>query len=550
MRFLRAGAIVAVAAALVTGWTVLQPRIGQAISSYSHFSSFSLSGPTTYYIRPGGSNTAPGTSPAAAWRTLARASRAVLKPGDRLLLLGRHAYAGQLTLNSADAGNVTKPVVISSYGTGRPTITSRANGIMVFDTEGVIIRNLVITGHGAFTPKYAGIQLFSDRAKGRLGHVFISRVNVSRFGFGVSIGAIHDGAGFRHVRVTSSSLHNNLDAGLVSYGPDYTVGARGYAHQDIYVSRVRAFRNPGDPQNTIHNTGSGIQLGSVRGATISYSQTFANGGSGGTSSEGPIGMWAYDSTRVVMNHNVSFRNKSSNVHDGGGFGLDKDTSDSVLEYNLSYGNHGVGLLLYNAPTDPIGQTGNVVRFNISYGDATESRHVMGGMAAGGRINNATFYQNTVVMTGSRNEQPAFKVTGIQSNVRVLNNILISAAGPVVETVQPKTARQVFLAGNDYCATAGRWVVQWGPKEEFFSLAGWRSALGQERVAGMATGTVASPLFIGPLTGSSDGVGFVLRPVSKLLHAGLDLKLRFGINAGKISFSGRAYPVRNPNVGAQ
>jgi hypothetical protein len=112
---------------------------------------------------------------------------------------------------------------------------------------------------------------------------------------------------------------------------------------------------------------------------------------------------------------------------------------------VSYGNHGVGLLLYNAPSDPIGQTGNVVRFNISYGDARESRHVMGGMAAGGRVRNATYYQNTVIMTGSGNKQPAFKVTGIQSNVRVLNNILIASAGPVVETVQTKTTRQVLAS---------------------------------------------------------------------------------------------------------
>jgi hypothetical protein len=547
MRFLRAGAIVGVAAALVAGWTLLQPRVGKAISS---FSSLSLSGPTTYYIRPGGSNTAPGTSPATAWRTLARASRAVLKPGDRLLLLGRHSYSGQLTLNAADAGNVRRPVQISSYGKGRATIASRANGIMIFDTAGVTIRNLVITGHSAFKPKYAGIQLFSDRTKGRLGHIFISGVNVSRFGFGIEIGAIHDGAGFRNVRVTSSSVHGNLDAGLVSYGPDYTLGARGYAHQDIYISRVRAFRNPGDPQNTVHNTGSGIELGSVRGATIINSQAFGNGGYGGTTSEGPIGMWAYDSTGVAMTHDVSFLNKSSNVHDGGGFGLDKDTSNSVLEYDMSYGNHGVGLLLYNAPSDPIGQTGNVVRFNISYGDARESRHVMGGMAAGGRVRNATYYQNTVIMTGSGNKQPAFKVTGIQSNVRVLNNILIASAGPVVETVQTKTTRQVLFAGNDYRATAGTWVIQWGPTKEYFSLATWRAAVDEERVAGRATGTVAQPLFLGPLSGAPDGAGFVLRPVSRLIHAGLNLNLQFGIRTGSTNFAGRTYLVRAPNVGAQ
>jgi hypothetical protein len=43
---------------------------------------------------------------------------------------------------------------------------------------------------------------------------------------------------------------------------------------------------------------------------------------------------------------------------------------------------------------------------------------------------------------------------------------------------------------------------------------------------------------------------VLGPTSKLIHAGLNLKLRFGIRTGSTNFAGRAYLVRGPNVGAQ
>ncbi len=326
MRFLRAAAVLAIAAGLVTGWIYVQPAVDSATSKLVAATTSAGSGPVTYYIRPGGNNAAAGTSPAAAWRTLARASRAVLKPGTRLLLLGGNKYQGTLVIGPRDAGNVRKPVRIGSYGKGRAKIMSSRNGIMVFDTSGVSISNLKIRGIHAKNSSTAGIQMYSSRSKGRLGHVYVTKVDVTAFGFGIAIGAVHDGAGFRNVHVTHSTLHGNLDGGLVTYGPEFNPAVPGYAHENIYVSRVRVFRNPGDPTNTVRNTGSGIELGSVRGATVENSEAFANGGANGSTTEGPIGMWAYDSTRIVMAHDVSHGNMSANVHDGGGFGLDREVA--------------------------------------------------------------------------------------------------------------------------------------------------------------------------------------------------------------------------------
>ena len=60
---------------------------------------------TTYYLSPSGSDAAAGISPAKAWRTLGRASRAVLRPGDRLLLEGGQQFSGQLTIGESDGGD-------------------------------------------------------------------------------------------------------------------------------------------------------------------------------------------------------------------------------------------------------------------------------------------------------------------------------------------------------------------------------------------------------------------------------------------------------------
>src|SRR6266704_2727044 len=81
------------------------------------------SGPDhTYYISASGDDSAAGTSPSTAWRTLKRADAARFRAGDRLLLRGGDRFIGQLRLGSNDAGKPRNPVTIGSYGSGgRPS---------------------------------------------------------------------------------------------------------------------------------------------------------------------------------------------------------------------------------------------------------------------------------------------------------------------------------------------------------------------------------------------------------------------------------------------
>jgi hypothetical protein len=345
-------------------------------------------------------------------------------------------------------------------------------------------------------------------------------------------------------------LHANLEAGLVSYGPEFTPAAPGYAHRDIYLSNVRAFGNRGDPAIVTHNTGSGIELGAVNGATVTRSVAYGNGGAGGATAEGPIGIWAYDSTRVAFNHDVSHGNRSNNARDGGGFGLDRQCSHSVMEYNLAYGNHGAGFLLFSAKEAPGAATNNVVRFNLSYDDARGGGLVTGGMAAGGRVTNSLFYQNPIVI-GRGNTQPAFKVTGLEHNVKVLNNILAGGSSKVVVAAEPMTTRNIAFAGNDYVVPSGVQVFQWGTRHQYDSLDAWRLATGEEhKPLGRDTGLTAWPWFVGPLSVAHGGTAFRLRPDSKLRRAGLNLFRNFGIRPGPVTFAGTPYRLRAPNIGAQ
>jgi hypothetical protein len=513
----------------------------------SHASSFHPSATAvTYYVSPNGNDKSAGTSPSHPWRTLARASVAKLQPGDSLLLQGNHVFTGVLQIGKSDSGTATHHVLIGSYGTGRATISSSSNGVVVYDAANLTISNLVIIGRQAMRPGTAGIQVYSDLQRTRLGHLLIERVDASGFGYGVAIGGAHYGAGFSNVWVEQSSVHRNLDAGLITYGPAFNPKDPSYANAGVHVWRVRAYGNLGDPANTSSNSGSGIVLGNVSGATVTMSSAYDNGGKGGAPQQGPEGIWTYDASHVVIEHNVSHDNSSNSQVDGGGFDFDQGTTDSVIEYNLSYGNHGPGYLLYGSQRIP--QRGNVVRFNISCDDG-HSNFDVGGIALGGRTADLAVYQNTVVMAKT-GPQSALKLNGTPISVRVLNNIFVgSAGGPVVWALSPLTRSDVLLAGNDYQAPAGNWSVQWATAV-YDSLSTWRGATSEELVSGKPTGLIAPPLFVNPNPAKAAGAGFVLKRGSALRGAGLGIVRLFGVNPGKVNYGGKPYLTGHPNVGAQ
>ena len=243
------------------------------------------------------------------------------------------------------------PVVVGSYGSGRATVASDSKLHRRYRHRGIDVENLVIAGQPSPRPTGIGISLYSDLPDNRkLMSVRIDNVDISGFVYGIGIGEGKGTTGFRDVWVLNSTLHGNLDDGLISYAPAFNSAHPEYAHEDIYITHVHAYRNQGDAEDAGTNTGNGIVLGNVRHAIISWSTASDNGGKG-AASEGPVGIWAYDSTGVTIEHNLSYSNRTSNLSDGDGFGLDENTSDSYLQYNVSYDNAGAGYLLYSAQAD-------------------------------------------------------------------------------------------------------------------------------------------------------------------------------------------------------
>ncbi|MFF1710103.1 right-handed parallel beta-helix repeat-containing protein [Streptomyces sp. NPDC058268] len=509
---------------------------------------------STYYVSSRGDDQNDGSSPGQAWRSLARAERVALEPGDRLLLEGGARFTGTITLNGDEAGRADQPVVVGSYGEGRATVKAEGSpGISVHNTAGVEIRDLTVKGDRAAYARDGGINLYADRPDGgKLDRVTLSHVRVSGFRTGIAVGGAEKGNGFKNVTIREAKLYGNKDVGLLTYGPEFNPGQPTYAHEEFNVSDVDAYWNTGDPGADDRHTGDGIILGAVRNATVRDSSAHDNGSrSSGEAPSGPVGIWAYDAKNVVLEHNTAYRNHTGSKVDGAGFGFDENVSDSTIQYNLAFHNDGPGFYAYTRKTNGA-HTDNTIRYNITSDDGRKLPR-FGGLAVYGHdVRNLRIYQNTVVMTALENGKsgPALRLMDGEKGVTVRNNLFVTDGSPLALADGGLSTKNVLLQGNNYRAPQGQWALQWGD-HAFTGIGTWRKATGQERVDGRPSGLTADPCFTGgtlPSVTSAADARLFAPDCDALADKGLDLRKLFGIDPGSVDYFGQSVGTPPP-VGA-
>lgn len=506
---------------------------------------------TTYYVGPRGDDSAPGTSPQQAWRTLDRADRAPLQPGDRLLLEGGARFAGNVSIGPEEAGDAERPVVVGSYGEGRATVVATgSNGVSVHNTGGVEIRELILEGRGASRTEQAGINLYLDNREARADqrNVTITDVEVTDFQTGVAIGSAVPGQGFADVTVRRAALHGNKDAGMLTYGPTFDAQRPLYAHRDLTVEQVNAYDNVGDPRAHSRHTGNGIVIGGTQRAVVRESHAHDNGAlSSPEAPGGPVGIWTYDSTGVLMEHNTSFRNHSRSGEDGSGFGLDSNVSASTVQYNLSFQNDGAGYYAY-AETGNGRHRDNVIRYNISDDDARVLPWKGALTVYGTNVRNLDIYQNTVTMARSPGgEGTVVLLRPGNTDITFRNNLLVAERDPLVSADADLPTTRALFQGNQYHSVSGPWRVKWGDTVHG-SLPAWRAATGQEQVGEAATGSATDPCLAGGALPDIRTAADAPRVVPGCPRDGLDLRALFSIDPGAEDFSGRAVSTP-PVIGA-
>ncbi|HEY4936195.1 MAG TPA: right-handed parallel beta-helix repeat-containing protein [Puia sp.] len=463
--------------------------------------------PRAYFISPSGNDKNEGTRNAA-FQSIQRLNSLKLNPGDSILFEGGHHFTGSLKINFDSLGDQLLPILLSSYGNGYASLQSgNESAIIIIKANWLRIRKLKLIGSG--------------RKKGNLheGLLILNSSHISAddliiTGFqksGLQISSSDD------ISVTNIFAYENGAAGI---SVDGTYGVKKSNH-NIYIANCKVENNPGDPSNLTNHSGNGIVVGDCSKVLIEYCTATNNGWDMPRIGNGPVGIWAYEADSVIIQHCLSYRNKTSvGGADGGGFDLDGGVTNSIVQYCLSYENQGAGYCifqyLYASPWHD-----NTFRYNISVNDGNVSDaggglYVWNSSRDSNQFYNSFAYNNTIY--NSKAAAISFSELSKRKGFFFYNNIFVGRD----KLVKGIMGNDIFL-GNDWWSLA----TQSGKK------------MISEKLKGLNT----NPEFKEPgkteLT-SASGLKkfdhFKIAPKSLLRNGGINLWRLYGINTGGFDFN--------------
>lgn len=262
--------------------------------------------------------------------------------------------------------------------------------------------------------------------------------------------------------------------------------------RNIKILDCRAENNPGDPTNLTNHSGNGIVVGNCKNVLIDHCTATNNGWDMPRIGNGPVGIWAYEADSVVIQHCLSYRNKTSKGGaDGGGFDLDGGVTNSIVQYCFSYENQGSGYCIFQY----WGATPwhhNIFRYNISENDGTVSDSQAGLYVWNSSDDEKQFYDCDVygnIIYNSKVAAISFSEKSESKGIRFYDNIFVG--------------RDSLIKGKDKIGDAKYWNNDWWSVESGFNMDGikdikiWATKTGQEQQNGKITGLNIKPDFKNP-----------------------------------------------------
>lgn len=504
----------------------------------------------TYYVSSSGDDNNSGASPNDAWKSISKVNSVDFKPGDNVLFEGGNAFDGNLYFDSKDGNDSSNPVKISSYGTGKAKINAgNGKGIMVYNTAGFVIDNLIVAGSGMDANQESGIYFYNDLV-GDVKLDFVEITNCEVYGFkeyGIVIGGYEGNSGFKNVLIENNKVYNILDTGISSYGK-FSSTKTGYAHYNITVRGCEVFNIPGYAKG--HHSGNPIMLGDVQHSMIEHSVAYNSGMGNASTSGGPVGIWYWDADDVIIQHCEAYNMSGGNTNkDGGGFDLDGGVTNGIMQYNYSHDNDGSGFL--------IGQFGGArpmhnitVRYNISENDAATNGGSIGlfnGLGTSA-MKDIYVYNNTLYATrAAAINYISWKP--ITENINFHNNILYAANSAALIAV-PQGYKGNFT-GNLYYSTGTPKIIYQGTT--YNSLESFRKT-GNETVDNLAVGYEGDPLLFDAGNGGTVGFGNKLSALAAYkLQVGspaIDFGIPLSLSTGNRDFYGNdLFQDAVPDIGA-
>jgi hypothetical protein len=430
-----------------------------------------------YYVSLTGDDRNQGTV-AAPFKTIQKINSLNMHAGDDVYFKGGEAFKGTLTIGPGSRGYKYAPVVISSYGKGKALIQADSvRAISVYKTAYVFIKNLRLQGFGRKTGnRENGMVIINSN------HINAENVDISGF---QKSGLLIDSSS--HIIANNIFVHHNGSAGITVEGRQSKKDSR-----DILITNCRAENNPGDPTKLDNHSGNGIVVGHCTNVVIDRCTATNNGWDMPRIGNGPVGIWCYEADSVLIQHCLSYKNKTSKGGaDGGGFDFDGGTTNSIIQYCFSYGNQGSGYCIFQYwGASPF--YNNIIRYNISENDGTVSDsqaglYVWNSSGDPNQFHDCRVYGNIIynskVAAISFSEKSMNKGFDFYSNIFVGKDSLIRGRDVVGKCI---------FEGNDWWSLQ-RGFTAWGIKD----FKTWAIQTGKEQRNGHIVGLNINPEFKNP-----------------------------------------------------
>jgi len=386
-----------------------------------------------YYISISGNDRNTGTRHAP-FQSINKLNTVPFNPGDSILFEGGRHFTGNFTPHPTRPGDQRHPILIGTFGSGYAFLhAGNGTGIDIEEVQWVAIKKLILIGSGRKKGNVqSGLAIMNSH--------FITADSLEISGFQKS-GLNIDFSG--DITVKHIFSHDNGFAGISISG----TGISKKSNHNIYIGYCRAENNPGDPSNLNNHSGNGIVVSACTNVLIEYCTATNNGWDMPRKGNGPVGIWAFEADSVVIQHCLSYRNKTSvGGADGGGFDLDGGVTHSIVQYCLSYENQGAGYCLfqylYASPWHD-----NIFRFNISENDGAVSDahggiYIWNSTKSSDQFYNGWCYNNTIY--NAKGTAISYSELSERKGFAFFNNIFVARDG--LET--SKAVRDIFK-GNDW-----------------------------------------------------------------------------------------------------
>ena len=478
-------------------------------------------GYSTFYVSPEGNDSNSGTSPESAWQTINKVNNIDFEPGNQILFEGGRTFNGTVVFDSNDHGITGNEVFIGSFGTGRATINAQnGSGLIVYDCNNVRIKNLNFIGSGRDEDNTGNGITFSYCSD-----IIIDSVEVSGF----------QHSGLKINNMGENFIIKNIHSHDNGYAGIYVSGITKTSFSDIYIGHCSANNNPGDPTVLNNHSGNGIFVYNASNVIIEYCEAFNNGWDMPWTENGPGGIWVAETDSALIQHCISHDNKTSSNQDGLGFDLDGGTTNSTIQYCLSYNNEGAGygIFQYSGASD---WRNNTIRYCVSENDgnvtATGSVYFWNGTNIDSCFQGFEFYNNVVYNANG----PALSfLDHMNSDFNFRNNIFVSQSNSVHNGINGEN-----FQGNCWHSLNGLFRIG----NINYDFEQWATTTHQEMLDGKVVGMFANPMLINPgnsmLTDPvqmSDADNYKVNEVSPVINSALDLNSIFNINPGPHDYFG-------------